>query len=547
MRAITGGAVAAPLVGQASKAAPRPNIVLMMADDFGFSDLGCYGSEIPTKNIDALAANGMRFTQFYNTARCCPTRASLLTGLYPHQAGIGHMMNDYKVPGYRGDLSRNAVTIAEVLKRAGYRTAMVGKWHVTPFRASDKHNWPLQRGFEKYFGTINGAGSFFNPDSLTRDNEPAQAGPGFYYTDELGKQAAAYIDDMTGKGAPLFLYVAFTASHWPMHAPEASIAKYKDRYNGGWDALRAERYARLKKIGLIQSNWELSPRPKDAPAWKDEPHKEWQARRMAVYAAMIDHMDQAVGRVVDALKKKGQLENTLILFLADNGGCAEGMGPRPANSDPSTTSGRPEFTRDGKLVAHGNNPEIMPGPETTYQSYGPEWAHASNTPFRLYKHWVHEGGISSPLVAHWPKGVAGKNKVSNEPGHLIDLMATCVDVAGAVYPTDFNGSQITPLEGKSLAPVFATGKRAGHAAIYWEHEGNQAIRMGQWKLVKKHGEDWELYDMASDRTELNNLAAKHPDRARDMAANWEAWAKRSQVLPWQSWVTDQGKKKKKKG
>jgi arylsulfatase A-like enzyme len=540
---MAGGAAAA---GLATGQAQRPNIVLMMADDFGFSDLGCYGSEIPTKHIDALAAGGMRFTQFYNTARCCPTRASLLTGLYPHQAGIGHMMTDYNRPGYRGDLSRNAVTIAEVLKSSGYRTAMVGKWHVTPFRTEDKHNWPLQRGFEKYFGTINGAGSFFNPDSLTRDNEPIQAGPGFYYTDEMGKNAAAYIEEMTGKGAPLFLYVAFTASHWPMHAPEGTIAKYKDRYKDGWDALRAERYARLKKLGLIQSKWEMSPRPQDAPAWKDEPHKEWQARRMAVYAAMIDHMDQAVGKIVEALKKKGQLDNTLILFLADNGGCAEGMGPRPANANPATTSGRPEFTRDGKLVAHGNNPEIMPGPETTYQSYGPEWAHASNTPFRLYKHWVHEGGISSPLVAHWPKGIAGKNKVTNEPGHLIDLMATCVDVAGAKYPSEFAGHKITPLEGKSLAPVFKTGKRQGHAAIYWEHEGNQAVRMGPWKLVKKHGEDWELYDLEADRTELNNLAGKYPDRAKEMAANWEAWARRSQVLPWQSWASDAGQKKQKK-
>lgn len=528
-------------------AAPlRPNIVLIMADDMGFSDIGPYGSEIATPNLDALAKNGLRFTQFYNTARCCPTRASLLTGLYPHQAGIGHMMGDYHRPGYRGDLNRTSLTIAEVLKLAGYRTAMSGKWHVTPQNA-DNHNWPIQRGFDKYFGTIAGAGSFFDPATLTRDNTPIKPeGKNFYYTDAIGTNAAAYIDEMTGKGAPLFLYVAYTAPHWPMHAPEPAIQKYKDRYRAGWDALRAERFARQKKLGIIKSNWELSPRAPEIPKWDDVPHKDWHIRRMAVYAAMIDQLDQSIGKIVAKLKEKNQLDNTLILFLADNGGCAEGMAPRSAADNNPTTSSRPIKTLDGRPVQVGNDPNVMPGGEDTYQSYGPEWAHASNTPFRLYKHFVHEGGISSPLIIHWPKVVKAKNSITDQPGHLIDIMATCVDVAGAAYPAEYKGEKITPLEGQSLLPVFEGKKRRGHEAIYWEHEGNQAIRMENWKLVKRHGTDWELYDMDADRPEGNNLAAAQPARVAAMAAKWDAWAKRANVLPWQSWLPGQGAQKKKK-
>lgn len=525
---------------------PRPNIVLIMADDLGFSDIGPYGSEIATPNLDALARGGLRFTQFYNTARCCPTRASLLTGLYPHQAGIGHMVSDYGRPGYRGDLNRTSVTIAEVLRSAGYRTAMTGKWHVTPVTA-DSHNWPLQRGFEKFFGTIAGAGSFFNPASLTRDNTPIQPEKsGFYYTDEIGANAAAYIDEMTGRGKPLFLYVAYTAPHWPMHAPEATIEKYKTRYRAGWDALRAERFARQKRMGIIKTNWELSARPPEIPAWDDVPNKEWHIRRMAVYAAMIDHLDQSIGRIVSKLKEKKQLDNTLIFFLADNGGCAEGMAPRRETPANPTTSARPETTLDGRAVKVGNDPAVMPGPADTYQSYGPEWAHASNTPFRLYKHYVHEGGISSPLIVHWPSAVKSRNSITAQPGHLIDIMATCVEVAGAEYPAEYKGEKITPLEGKSLLPVFYGKTRPAHEAIYWEHEGNQAIRMNRWKLVKRHPGKWELYDVEADRTESNDLAASEPGRVTMMGAKWDAWAQRVGVLPWQSWLPSGNRKGKKK-
>lgn len=536
LRAAGGAAVAAA----SGTAAPlRPNIILIMADDLGFSDIGPYGGEIATPHLDALARNGLRFSQFYNTARCCPTRASLLTGLYPHQAGIGHMMNDYGSDGYRGDLSRKAVTLAEVLRGAGYRTAMCGKWHVTP-QTADSHNWPLQRGFERFFGTIAGGGSFYDPTTLTRDNTPIEPDrSNFYYTGAIADNAVEYIGEMMTaemrkKDAPLFLYCAFTAPHWPMHAPEETVARYKDRYTAGWDALRAERHGRQKKMGIVKSRWELSPRAPEVPPWNEVPEKEWQARRMAVYAAMVDRLDQAIGRIVDKVKAQGQLDNTLILFLADNGGCAEGM----AETDPEAnrnTSIRPKVTRDGRPVRLGNRKDVMPGPEDTYQSYGPEWAHASNTPFRLYKHWVHEGGISSPLIVHWPRVVRARNSITDQPGHLIDIMATCTEVAGASYPAEFRGEKIVPLEGKSLLPVFQGRKRAGHEALYWEHEGNQAIRMANWKLVKRHGGEWELYDIDADRTELNNLAAGEPRRVQQMAANWEAWAKRAQVLPWQSW------------
>jgi arylsulfatase len=527
-------------------AAPeRPNIVLIMADDMGWSDLGCYGSEIATPTLDRLAANGIRFTQFYNTARCCPTRASLLTGLYPHQAGIGHMMNDYGLPGYRGDLNKSCVTIAEVLKTAGYQTAMTGKWHVTPRSRADKGNWPLQRGFDRFFGTIDGAGSFYNPATLTRQNETIDPETKeFYYTDALGENAVAYIEEFSAKPDPFFLYMAFTAPHWPLHCPEETVAKYKDTYKDGWDTLRQKRFAKQKKLGLVKTNWELTPRDSEVPAWENAPDKEWEARRMAVYAGMVDRLDRAVARVVRTLEQKKMLDNTLILFFADNGGCAEGMNAPPANQPPNASI-KPRLTRDGRPVRYGNTPDILPGPEDTYTSYATPWANASNTPFRMYKHWVHEGGISSPLVAHWPAVIRRRNAMSSEPSHLIDLMATCVDLAKAKYPASWKGERIHPMEGKSLEPVFRTGRRTPHEAIYWEHEGNQAIRMGQWKLVKVHKGEWELYDIEADRTELNNLAAAQPERVKAMAAKWEAWAQRANVAPWESWA--QGKKNRKKG
>jgi len=535
------------------KAADRPNIILIMVDDMGYSDIGCYGGEIDTPSLDRLAADGLRFTQFYNTARCCPTRASLMTGLYPHQAGVGHMMSDRGLEGYRGDLNNRCVTIAEVLKQAGYATYMSGKWHVTKHRGPDgpKYNWPRQRGFDRFFGTIHGAGSFYDPCSLTRDN--TQIPPGsddFYYTNAISDNAVKFVREHAARVPakrgpnPFFMYVAYTAPHWPMHALPRDIAKYKGRYARGWDALRTQRHRRMIEMGIVQSKWKLTDRDSRVPPWEQAENKQWHQRRMEVYAAMVDCLDQGIGRIVSELRRADDFENTLIFFLADNGGCAEEYGSRgpikperskeialkPMDKNALQRDMQPKVTRDGRPVRTGEG--VMPGPADTYIAYGRPWANASNTPFRLYKHWVHEGGIAAPLIVHWPRHIRARGELCHQPGHLIDIMATCIDVAGTTYPSNYNGHKVTPLEGKSLVPAFAD-KPIKREAIYWEHEGNRAIRVGKWKLVARGKKGpWELYDLDADRTETNNLAAMHPDRVKQMATMWQRWAKRASVLPW---------------
>ena len=382
------------MMASRSAAEERPNIVLIMADDMGFSDIGCYGGEVETPNIDRLAVNGLRFTQFYNTARCCPTRASLLTGLYPHQAGVPHMVDNTRLPMEQRQLSRSAATIAEVLKEDGYRTAMSGKWHVAPVTSAST-NGPMTRGFERFYGIIHGAASFYDPVTLMRDNTAiTNFPPGYFLTDAIAQNAADYIRDFARGEKPFFIYAAFTAPHWPLHAPEGDSAKYVERYRRGWDTLREERYKRMIELGILDHNTPLSPRDEDAPAWDEEEHKEWQAHRMAVYAAQIERMDTGIGQMVKALQDAGELENTLILFLADNGGCAENMGPN------ARALHVPVAAPDGGPMRRGNSPEIIPGGPDTYASYGLPWANLSNTPFRTYKHWVHEGGIATPLVVH---------------------------------------------------------------------------------------------------------------------------------------------------
>jgi arylsulfatase len=507
-------------------AAPtRPNILLILADDLGFSDLGCYGSEIATPNLDRLASHGLRFTQFYNTARCCPTRASLLTGLYPHQAGVGHMVENLGDPAYQGDLNRRCLTIAEALRSAGYRTRMAGKWHVTPF-SKDKHNWPLQRGFEHFFGIISSVRSYYDPPTLTRDNQASDPkGKDFYLTDAISDQATAWVSELAKEKEPFFLYVAYTAPHWPLQAPAEEIARYRDTYRDGWDALRRQRHQRQIELGLVDRRWALTPRDPEAPAWTDAADKDWQARRMAVYAAMIDRMDQGIGRILKQLKDSGQQDNTLVLFLSDNGGCAEEI--------PASWRGRmfPERTRDGRPTRVGNDPTVLPGPADVFQSYGLPWANASNTPFRLYKHWVHEGGIATPLIVSWP-AVIKKSDITHQPGHVIDLLPTCLDVAGVPYPKTYQEQELLPPEGKSLLPVLQGKTRTGHEALFWEHEGNRAVRQGKWKLVSRFPGGWELYDLEADRTELHDLADKHPDVVKELLGKYEKWAARVGVRPW---------------
>ncbi|MFT5467583.1 MAG: arylsulfatase A-like enzyme [Verrucomicrobiales bacterium] len=544
----------AAFAGVAS-AADKPNIIYIMSDDMGYSDIGCYGSEIATPNLDALAAGGLRFTQFYNTARCCPTRASLMSGLYPHQAGVGHMMNDRGYDGYRGDLNRNCVTIPEALKSAGYRSYMSGKWHVTPKvnpnSELDKHNWPVQRGFDRFYGTIHGAGSFFDPNSLTRDNElispwadPKYKPETFYYTDAISDHAASFIQEHHKESdeQPFFMYVAYTAAHWPMHALPEDIAKYKGKYDGGYDEIRNARYRKMIELGVVDEestvNW---PIPDD---WKESEHLEWDIANMEVYAAMIDSMDQGIGRIVAALKETGQFENTLICFFQDNGGCAENYGrngkpggPRagaptlpPLADDYLQPDMNPKQTRDGYPIRQGKG--VMPGAADTLIGYGKGWATVSNTPFKEYKHWTHEGGISTPLIVHWPAKVTRAGELETTPGHLVDLMATAVDISGATYPKTYHDNkEIKPMEGKSLVSAFE-GKGIEREAIYWEHEGNRAIRVGDLKLVGKGAKGkWELYNIAKDRSEQNNLADSQTEVVEKLAAMWQAYAERANVLP----------------
>ena len=532
---------------------PRPNFVLILVDDMGFSDIGCYGSEIRTPNLDKLAHGGMRFSQMYNYARCCPTRACMLTGAYPHQAGIGHMMENTGSPSYQGYLRDDVVTIAEALKSGGYRTYMSGKWHVggayDPTRpeswrpGEEGHPTPRQRGFDRYYGTLDGAGSFFAPYSLMEDdsfvNLGAESGSqrkgqtdqtgadgAYYYTDAISGQAVKMIEEASLTEDPFFLYVSYTAPHWPLHALPQDIAKYEGTYrNGGWDTLRTARHEELKGMGLLDSRWQISPRDESAPPWEDTRNQDWEDMRMAVYAAQIDRMDQGIGRILAALEASQLDENTLILFLSDNGGCAEFL------SENGWVDRYSDWTPDGRPMRVGNDPDILPGGPHTFMSYDLPWANASNAPFRLYKHWVHEGGISTPLIAHWPSTIQ-PSQIVHEACHIIDILPTLLDAAGIAQPEEYNGQPISPMEGESFLPLLRGAKWSRQGHIFWEHEGNRAVRLGRWKLVSKHGGRWELYDMLDDRTELNDLSGKNRPKVDEFAGLYHAWAERVGVLPW---------------
>ncbi len=496
------------LCGEArATTAERPNIVVILADDLGFSDIGCYGGEIATPNLNRLADEGVRFTQFYNTARCCPTRAALLTGLYQHQAGVGLMINDRGLPGYRGFLSDRCATIAEVLGDAGYATLMAGKWHV----GEDRPHWPRDRGFERYFGLISGACSYWElmpGRQMALDDEPWRPDPNddsFYMTDAFTNYAVDFLKESAGDERPFFLYLAYTAPHWPLHAWPEDIAKYRGKYRGGWDELRRRRHRRMIDLGIVEAKWPLSPRHDQVPAWEDVEDADVQDLRMAVYAAMVDRMDQNIGRIVATLDQLGVRKNTLLLFLSDNGGCH-------------------------KMVNRGR-PGIPPGPKGGYWGYDYPWANASNTPLRMFKQYTHEGGIASPLVCNWPAGIKAGGQLTHQPGHVIDIMATCLDVAGADYPQQRDGHDLLPLEGRSLLPAMQDPAFREHRTLYWEHKDSKAIRDGDWKLVAdRHNRKWELYNLAEDRTELHDQSALLPDKTRELADAWDAWAARVGVV-----------------
>lgn len=477
----------------------RPNIVLIMADDMGFSDIGCYGGEVETPVLNRLAEQGLRMTQFYNNAKCTTTRASLITGLYPRPR--------------QGLLDESMVTLGEVLGEAGYHTSLSGKWHL----GHDEGRHPFKRGFDRFYGLLDGCCNFFDPSQrdpdfkggrvrvFGQDDQRITEFPDdFYTTDAFTDHAVESIQDFAKDDRPFFVHVCYTAPHYPLHAKPEDIAKYRGRYRMGWDELRRQRYARQIEMGLVdESTWKLAESDPRAYEW-DSANQDWEDLRMATYAAMIDSMDQNIGRIVEALEETGQLDNTLILFLSDNGGCAEEPG--------------------------GRNDERVPGPKEFYTAVGPSWGWAQNAPFRKYKSWVHEGGITTPLIAHWPERIK-PNTMSHQPAHLIDLMPTFLELAESEYPTEFNGTAILPSEGLSMTEILEGGEREPHQVLCWEWSGNRAVRIGDWKLVwDKQVKEWELYDLSKDRTETNDLAKQKPEIATQMSHVWVQWALRTGVI-----------------
>ena len=509
----------------------KPNILLILADDLGYSDLGCFGGEIQTPYLDQLAKGGLRMTQLYNTARCCSTRASLLTGLYAHQAGVGAMTADNQLPGYRGFLTDRCVTIAQILKKSGYQTFLSGKWHL---RGKGNPNCiPTERGFDEFFGHFKAYASFYRPDiyyRLPEDRPKPEFGEDFYATDAITDYALKYIHQARRQDSPYFLYLSYNAPHFPLQAPTEVVDKYLKIYERGWDLIRSERFKRMQEIGILEPGVRLSPRGyvtrvpnrnQNSPYF-DKPIPEWNAlpcdrradltRRMAIFAAMVEIMDRNIGRVVEDLKKNNELENTLIIFLSDNGACAE-WDPYGFDDNPYPTN---------RLYIGDELKEM--GAKGTFHSYGTGWANACNTPFRLYKHYNHEGGISAPFILHWPKGTQRKGDIDRQPAHLVDLSATILDVAKASYPKTWNGKTILPKAGISLRPVLQ-GKPLPKRPIFFEHEGNRAVRHGKWKIVwTNFARKWELYDISQDRSEMNDLASKHPSKVQELSTLWHKWA-----------------------
>ena len=477
----------------------RPNIVLIMADDLGYSDLGCYGGEIETPNLDALARDGLQMTQFYNCAKCTTTRAALVTGRYPRPKN--------------GLLTMNDLTIGELMKTAGYTTSLSGKWHLG--HSDTTH--PFHRGFDRFYGLLDGCCNFFDPSipdpkykgGRTRvfgqdDKRITEFPKDFYTTTAFTDHAIESVQKFSRNDKPFFLHITYTAPHYPLHAPEQTIAKYRGRYLGGWDELRRTRWKRQKQLGLLDPKFKLSGTDSRSYDW-DSADQDWEDLRMATYAAMIDEMDQQIGRLVHALREAGELDNTLLAFFADNGGCAEEPG--------------------------GRNKNLIPGPKEYYTAVGPAWGWAQNTPFKRYKQFVNEGGISSPMIVHWPAKIPGGSK-SNAVGHVIDLAATCAELGQVEWPETYEGRKVHPAEGKSLLPVLSGDDADRHATIYWEWKGNRAIRRGNDKLVyDKILKGWALYDMSADRTETNDLSTADPAKAAKFEADWMTWGKETGVLP----------------
>jgi arylsulfatase A-like enzyme len=497
------------------KQASRPNIILIMVDDMGYSDIAPYGSEIQTPNLSRLAAEGLRLQEFYNNSICAPTRASLLTGQSNHKAGVGYFNVNLGLPAYQGYLNRESLTLAEVLKQAGYSTLMSGKWHV----GDDSIAWPNQRGFDQFFGFIGGASNYFDigtypdkvpPVPLVENNRSFNLAPGHYLTDEIAGHAVKFLEEQSKENNPFFLYVAYNAPHWPLQALPEDIAKYKGRYAIGWDSLRNERIARQKQLGIIAPNATIAPDP-EVPAWGSLTYDEqqlWQ-KKMEVYAAMIDRMDQGIGKILAKLKALKKDENTLIVFISDNGA-------------------------QGGFIPTGRKRQRSSGPIGTAGSYDYQeqsWAHVSNTPFRSYKASAYEGGISSPLIAWYPARIKA-GSIARGTAHLIDLAPTFYEIGGAAYPSTYHHITTNPLPGVSLTPLlFAQQEISRKVPLFWERAGNRAVRQGKWKLISSWpSKQWELYDIATDRAETNNLAAQEPQVVKELAQAYDNWAKENEVV-----------------
>lgn len=502
-----------------NQADPYPtNIIVILADDLGYSDIGCFGGEIDTPNLDRLGRGGVRASAFYNTARCSPSRASLLTGRHPHQTGVG-ILTEPLAPygGYPGSLDPTVPLIAERLKDVGYATCISGKWHLSSNTQEPGEAWPTRRGFDEFYGIMPGADSYFHPRNLWH-NETRQPIPDgdYYFTDAVSDHAAGFVQ--ANAETPFFLYLAYTAPHWPLQAPEEDIERYVDRYLTGWDELRERRHDRLRQEGLLDDSSSLSRRDSRQPAWADTEHREWEARRMATYAAMVDRMDAGIGRVLDAVEATGRTENTLIIFLSDNGASAENL---PPSVSPHFFKRQPSHTPSGEAMLIGNEPHIPAGRPNTYTSYGRSWANLSNAPFRLYKRWVHEGGISTPLIVSWPDAALPSGGIVHQPFQLTDLVPTIAEATG-IDPAGAGISMLPALRGEAT----------DGQPLFWEHVGNAAMRDGRWKLVREADLPWELYDLAVDRAEEHDLAVAHPDVVERMNEAWQEWADEVGVLSW---------------
>lgn len=499
-----------------SQEADRPNILVILADDLGFADVGCYGAEVNTPHIDRLAEEGMRFSQFYNYPRCSPTRASLLTGQYPHQVGMGDLTTSSKDhPSYQGYLNDRCVTIAEVLGDAGYHTSMVGKWHVGHKKPG---RWPTGRGFDRFYGEHRYVDDYFKPThQLYLDGNPVEPqGRDWYSTDAYTDYALQFLEEAHAREQPFFSYVAYNAPHFPLQAFQSDIDQYRGEYMDRWEQIRQQRYERLIEEGIIKEEWALSSRTlaemedERVEGWRDvvdDSADQWDLK-MAAYAAQIDRMDQNIGRLLRKLDTMGVADNTLVMFLSDNGSAAEDW-------------------------INSQNPEgVPPGGRTCKLAAGPPWANVSNTPFRYYKQWTHEGGISTPFVARWP-GVIEPDTLSHEVGHVIDILPTCLDVADVSYPERRQGTPVRAFEGKSLLSPLRGDEWEKTRTLAWEHVGNRALRKGDWKLVASARftpGDWELYNMREDRTETRNLAAQKPTKVEELEQDWQAWADRVGVV-----------------